>query len=81
MYHHTPYELQVYRICWGLAKATQFLHGFGIAHRDLKPDNFLVDDGEILITDLGESRFITKEHGDLMKAVGTPLYMGMCGCA
>jgi len=42
---HTPnqFSKDVTQACWGLIKGLAFLHGLRIAHRDIKPDNLLVD--------------------------------------
>ncbi|PCH35347.1 kinase-like protein, partial [Wolfiporia cocos MD-104 SS10] len=31
------------QICWGLIKGLAYLHKLCIAHRDIKPDNLVVD--------------------------------------
>ena len=61
------------QICSGLEKA----HGVGIVHRDIKPDNLLVDrDGRVKILDFGLAKVhgvtgLTEEHS----TVGTLNYM------
>ncbi|KLO18143.1 kinase-like protein [Schizopora paradoxa] len=36
------------QICWGLVEGVGYLHGVLIAHRDIKPDNLLVDNNFVL---------------------------------
>ncbi len=61
------------QICEGLAEA----HHFGVIHRDLKPQNIMIDaDGNTRIMDFGIARFLEGEgvttHGVM---IGTPDYM------
>jgi serine/threonine protein kinase len=36
-------ETKVIQVCWGLIKGLAYLHELCIAHRDIKPDNLVVD--------------------------------------
>jgi serine/threonine-protein kinase len=62
-----------------LADTLDYVHGQGVVHRDLKPDNIIIGpDGRITLTDFGialqlASRRLTFSH--LTNAVGTPDYM------
>jgi eukaryotic-like serine/threonine-protein kinase len=61
-----------------VARATEYAHGRGILHRDLKPGNILLDDrGEALVSDFGLAKAI-EGNSDLTKSLttfGTPGYL------
>lgn len=59
-----------------LALAIGFLHSKGIAHRDLKLENILVDaDGYIKIIDYGLAKMLKEENDISNSFCGTPEYL------
>jgi serine/threonine-protein kinase len=54
-----------------VARATEYAHGRGILHRDLKPGNILLDDhGEPLVSDFGLAKWLSANK-DITKSLTT----------
>lgn len=69
---------QTLHVLWQLADALNYAHEQGIVHRDIKPDNIIVDqDWNIKVTDFGVARSLTLASGLTRtgEAIGTPVYM------
>ena len=69
------------RILRDVADALAYAHERGVVHRDIKPDNILLDDenGRPMVTDFGIARAVS-DGGDSRltatgMAIGTPAYM------
>lgn len=66
-----------------VARAVEFAHSRGIAHRDIKPDNIMLGEyGEVYLLDWGIAVGLTEEHrgrlpmaADVDQPGGTPFYM------
>ena len=75
---HNPTCRQAASICERIAGALHHAHEAGVIHRDLKPDNIIIDDrGEPHLTDFGLARL---ERDDVTvtldgQVLGTPAYM------
>jgi serine/threonine protein kinase/outer membrane protein assembly factor BamB len=66
-------------ISWGLqaAEALAYSHSRGVIHRDVKPSNLILDEGDqVWLTDFGLARRTDDNYATITNAiVGTPRYM------
>ncbi|KAF2181835.1 kinase-like protein [Zopfia rhizophila CBS 207.26] len=73
-----PYDEEQCR-CWfrDMILGTEYLHAQGIIHRDIKPDNCLITDDDVLkIVDFGVSEMFEKESDmRTAKSAGSPAFM------
>ncbi len=72
---------EVRRILREVADALQYAHNRKVVHRDIKPDNILLDSdtGRAMVTDFGIARAVIEGSGSKLTAtgmaLGTPAYM------
>ncbi len=76
-------EVEALEVCLGAAEGLGQAHAKGIVHRDVKPDNIMIDrDGGVVVADLGLAKAFGEDEGDTgmglsmsQQAMGTPYYM------
>ncbi len=70
---------QAVRITRDISAALQYAHTHGVVHRDVKPENILLEEGEASLTDFGLARAVERVEGESVTAsgiaVGTAAYM------
>ena len=67
------------RITREVADALGYAHSHGVIHRDVKPENILLESGHAVVADFGIARAVRAAGGERLTqtgfAVGTPAYM------
>jgi serine/threonine-protein kinase len=69
---------EVIRIGRAVADALGFAHGQGVVHRDIKPDNIMLQGDRVLVADFGVAKAVSEVQDKLTATgmvVGTPTYM------
>ncbi|KAK9470041.1 kinase-like domain-containing protein [Dipodascopsis tothii] len=72
-----PYDEEQCRLYFrDLIMGIEYLHAQGIVHRDIKPDNLLLSDDDVLkIVDFGVSEMFEKDNDAMVRVAGTPPYL------
>ena len=75
---HLPLD-DALRLSREVADALSYAHSRGVIHRDVKPENILIESGHAVVADFGIARAVAAAGGEKLTAtgiaVGTPAYM------
>ena len=76
--HQLPVD-EAIAITVQVASALDYAHRQGFVHRDIKPDNILLEDGQAIVADFGVAHAVTSAGDEQLTktgvTLGTPAYM------
>jgi serine/threonine-protein kinase len=69
------------RIAGEVADALSYAHGRGVIHRDIKPDNIMLENGHAVVADFGIAQAVSDSGGERLTQTGMerPLRAGVRG--
>jgi eukaryotic-like serine/threonine-protein kinase len=70
-----PSEEKAVELMFGILRGIEHLHSRNVVHRDLKPQNILLQGDFPRITDFGISRIVAEGGSTTTQAFGSPAYM------
>ena len=69
-------ETDIQRIMRDLVIGLDFLHSSGVVHRDIKPQNIMLDEnGKAKYADFGESKLLSEDNDNMDDQKGTELFL------
>ena len=64
-----------------VSAALSYAHSHGVIHRDVKPENIMLSEGQARVVDFGIARALSTVPGQTLTGTGLPLCQDSCRIA